>query len=102
MHEGCATKRLAVNDIEMHLRTGGTGPPWLLLPGYPQTPVMWHKVAPVLAEDCTVVVPDLCGYGDSAKVDVEAFQTACSRNPLPSTPRRQPPLASGAGCGPST
>jgi len=39
----------------------------LLLHGYPQTGAMWHAVAPALAEDRTVVVPDLRGYGASSK-----------------------------------
>jgi haloacetate dehalogenase len=39
----------------------------LLLHGHPQTHVMWHKVAPLLAHDFTVVAPDLRGYGDSSK-----------------------------------
>ena len=46
---------------------GGEGPPLLLLHGYPQTHVMWHKIAPQLAERFTVVVTDLRGYGDSSK-----------------------------------
>ena len=46
---------------------GGSGSPLLLLHGYPQTHVMWHKVAPVLAENHSVVMPDLRGYGDSGK-----------------------------------
>jgi haloacetate dehalogenase len=46
---------------------GGSGPPLLLLHGYPQTHVMWRKVAARLAQDFTVVVPNLRGYGDSAK-----------------------------------
>jgi len=48
-------------------RIGGDGPPLLLLHGYPQTHVMWHKIAPRLAEDFTVVCTDLRGYGDSEK-----------------------------------
>ncbi len=44
---------------------GGSGPPLLLLHGYPQTHVAWRKVAPVLARRHTVVVPDLPGYGTS-------------------------------------
>lgn len=49
------------------LRSGGDGPPLLLLHGYPQTHEMWHKVAPALAERFHVVCPDLRGYGDSGK-----------------------------------
>jgi haloacetate dehalogenase len=47
--------------------TGGEGPPVLLLHGYPETHVMWHRVAPALARDYTVVCADLRGYGDSSK-----------------------------------
>ena len=46
---------------------GGAGPPVLLLHGYPQTHVMWHRVAPGLAERHTVVLADLRGYGDSSR-----------------------------------
>jgi haloacetate dehalogenase len=46
---------------------GGAGPPLLLLHGYPQTHVMWHKMAPLLARDFTIVATDLRGYGDSSK-----------------------------------
>src|SRR5438067_13882922 len=51
----------------INLVTGGHGEPLLLLHGYPQTHTMWHRVAPVLARDFTVVAPDLRGYGDSGK-----------------------------------
>jgi len=46
---------------------GGSGKPLLLLHGHPQTHLTWHKIAPVLANDFTVVAPDLRGYGDSWK-----------------------------------
>ncbi len=45
----------------------GDGPPLLLLHGHPETHVAWHKIADNLACDYTVVLPDLCGYGDSGK-----------------------------------
>lgn len=45
----------------------GNGPPLLLLHGYPQTHVIWHKIAPRLAEKYTVIASDLRGYGDSSK-----------------------------------
>ena len=52
----------------------------LLLHGYPQTHVMWHKVAPLLAERYTVVAPDLRGYGDSGKPQVgDDPETYCKR-----------------------
>lgn len=51
----------------LRVRHGGSGPPLLLLHGHPQTHVMWHKIAPWLARDFTVVAPDLRGYGESSK-----------------------------------
>ena len=67
MFEGFARDRLAGNGVAIHVVHGGSGPPVLLLHGYPQTHVEWHKVAPTLAERYTVVAPDLRGYGDSGK-----------------------------------
>jgi len=55
------------NDISINYRIGGDGPPLLLLHGYPQTHVMWHKIADDLAKSFTVVASDLRGYGDSSK-----------------------------------
>ena len=67
MFEGFQTKSIAVNGVTINLVIKGDGPPLLLLHGYPQTHVMWHKIAPALAEHYTVVAADLRGYGDSAK-----------------------------------
>jgi haloacetate dehalogenase len=47
--------------------TGGKGPPVLLMHGNPFNHLSWHKVAPALARDFTVVCTDLRGYGDSEK-----------------------------------
>lgn len=49
----------------IHARVGGSGPPLLLLHGFPQTHVCWHRIAPELARHFTLVIPDLRGYGDS-------------------------------------
>lgn len=57
----------AGDNIAIHCAHGGDGPPLLLLHGYPQTHVIWHKVAQQLAERYTVVCADLRGYGDSSK-----------------------------------
>ena len=53
--------------VTVHARVGGSGPPVLLLHGFPQTHVMWHRVAPELAAGRTVVAADLRGYGDSSR-----------------------------------
>ena len=64
---GFAERRIKTTaGVEIHLRTGGSGPPLLLLHGYPQTHVAWHKIAPELARHCTLVVADLRGYGSSS------------------------------------
>jgi haloacetate dehalogenase len=58
---------VAVPGSHVRLRTGGEGPPLLLLHGYPQTHVLWHKVAARLKRHFTIIAADLRGYGDSAK-----------------------------------
>ncbi|HLZ69411.1 MAG TPA: alpha/beta hydrolase [Dehalococcoidia bacterium] len=67
MFDGFQRRRIEANGVTINLVTAGSGPPLLLLHGYPQTHAMWHRVAPGLAEDFTVVVPDLRGYGASEK-----------------------------------
>lgn len=67
MFEGFETKDIATSGATINLVQGGSGPPLLLLHGYPQTHTMWHKVAPRLAQHYTVVAADLRGYGDSSK-----------------------------------
>jgi haloacetate dehalogenase len=63
---GFAEHHVAIGDIEIHARTAGSGPPLLLLHGYPQSLWMWHRVAPALAESYHVVLADLRGYGRSS------------------------------------
>jgi haloacetate dehalogenase len=65
--EGFTLERIDVGDAQLRVRHGGTGPPVLLLHGHPRTHVTWHRVAPLLARDFTVVCPDLRGYGQSSK-----------------------------------
>jgi haloacetate dehalogenase len=65
--EGFESGRVETPGADIALVRGGDGPPVLLLHGYPQTHAMWHLVAPMLAEDFTVVAADLRGYGDSSK-----------------------------------
>ena len=67
MFESFTKTRITANGVSINLVHAGSGAPLLLLHGYPQTHVMWHKAAPLLAEHHTVVAPDLRGYGDSDK-----------------------------------
>jgi haloacetate dehalogenase len=67
MFEGYRVSDIDTGDATIHVRHGGSGPPLLLLHGHPQTHVIWHRIAPALAEQFTVVAPDLRGYGDSSK-----------------------------------
>jgi haloacetate dehalogenase len=62
---GFEARNIELGDARIHVEVGGSGPPLLLLHGYPQTHVAWHRVAPALARHFTVVTPDLRGYGDS-------------------------------------
>lgn len=54
---------------KLFARSGGSGPPLVLLHGYPQTHVEWHRIAPLLARRHTLILPDLRGYGWSAIPD---------------------------------
>jgi len=61
---------------------GGTGPPLLLLHGYPQCRAMWHRVAPTLTGDHTVVVPDLRGYGETGTPEPDAEAATHSKREM--------------------
>ncbi|MGI5166280.1 alpha/beta fold hydrolase [Spirillospora sp. CA-253888] len=65
MYEGFEEFDIATAGTTIHGRRGGHGPPVLLLHGIPETHLMWHRVAPRLAEHHTVVATDLRGYGAS-------------------------------------
>jgi haloacetate dehalogenase len=65
--EGFEVAMIETGEATIRVRHGGSGPPLLLLHGHPQTHVMWHLVAPRLAEEFTVVAADLRGYGESSK-----------------------------------
>ena len=67
MFENFTQRQIATSEAVINLRHAGDGPPVLLLHGHPQTHVMWHRVAPRLAQTYTVVCADLRGYGDSSK-----------------------------------
>lgn len=68
MFEGCEPTTITTTGATLNLVKGRQGSPVLLLHSYPQTHVMWHKIAPQLAKDFfLVMMPDLRGYGDSSK-----------------------------------
>ena len=71
-----------VNGVRIAYRKGGSGPPLLLLHGYPQTHVIWHEVADRLAERFTVVAADLRGYGDSSKPEGDDDHVAYSKREM--------------------
>ena len=65
MFLGFKKKFVKVQRGKIFCRIKGDGPPLLLLHGYPQTHLMWHKTAPELSKYFTIVAADLRGYGDS-------------------------------------
>ncbi len=67
MFEAFTRASMTLDGIEIAYVIGGSGPPLLLLHGYPQCKALWARVAPQLAQDFTVVCADLRGYGDSGK-----------------------------------
>jgi len=79
---GFAARRISTSGTEIHCVVGGSGPPLLLLHGYPQTHAMWHRVAPALAREFTVVCADLRGYGDSGKPASDATHAAYSKRAM--------------------
>ena len=82
MLEGFQDHDVEVDGTRVHARVAGEGPPLLLLHGYPQTHVMWHRVAPGLAERHTVVLADLRGYGDSARPASTADHASYSKRAM--------------------
>jgi haloacetate dehalogenase len=78
--------RLRVGDIHLNLRhnldASAGRPPMLLLHGFPQTHVMWHRVVPLLAPHFALVLPDLRGYGDSDKPPSDATHAAYSKRAM--------------------
>lgn len=66
MFPGFERVSITVGDQTFFARRGGEGPPLLLLHGYPQNHVCWHKIAPILAKHYELILPDLPGYGYSS------------------------------------
>ncbi len=79
---GFAPQRVRTTGRKSTVVVGGAGPPLLLLHGYPQTHAMWHRIAPALAREFTVVCPDLRGYGDSGKPASDATHAAYAKRAM--------------------
>ncbi len=80
---GFEQRNVDVGDgIRIAATIGGSGPPLLLLHGYPQTHAIWHRVAPALAERHTVIAADLRGYGDSSKPKSTADHATYSKRAM--------------------
>ncbi|MDQ2787277.1 MAG: alpha/beta hydrolase [Chloroflexota bacterium] len=82
MFDGFALTMIDTGEAIIRVRHGGSGPPLLLLHGHPQTHVMWHKIAPRLAQDFTVVAADLTGYGESSKPPTTPDHTPYSKRAM--------------------
>lgn len=63
---GLDSRTINVGEVDIFTRSGGSGPPLLLLHGYPQTHACWHKIAADLAKHFSLVLIDLRGYGQSS------------------------------------
>ncbi len=77
--DGFVSEHVDVSAGPIFCRHAGNGPPILLLHGYPQTSAMWHRVAPALAKQFTVVCADLRGYGRSHKPSSDENHTPYSK-----------------------
>jgi len=82
--EGFDLQRIEVGDgVVLRVRSGGEGPPVVLLHGHPRTHTTWHRVAPQLAAaGHTVVCPDLRGYGESTKPPTTADHSTYSKRAM--------------------
>jgi haloacetate dehalogenase len=80
--EGFTLDRIDLGDVVVRVRHGGSGPPVLLLHGHPRTHTTWHRVAPLLGRDFTVVCPDLRGYGESSKAPDEPDHSQASKRAM--------------------
>ena len=66
MFEGFEERRISAATTTLYARIGGTGPPLLLIHGFPETHLMWRHVAPALSDRFTLVCVDLPGQGESS------------------------------------
>lgn len=79
-----STQHASDGEILISYQMGGSGPPLLLLHGFPQTKMIWHRVAPALAKHFTVIASDLRGYGASSKPQGLADHSTYSKQAMAS------------------
>jgi haloacetate dehalogenase len=82
MLDAFTATRIDRAGVTLQTRAAGQGPGLLLIHGHPQSHVMWHRVAPQLAERFTVVMMDLRGYGDSARPVSDAAHLPYSKREM--------------------
>ncbi|WP_320066261.1 alpha/beta hydrolase [Micromonospora sp. RTGN7] len=82
MFGGFALEEIDVGEVRLRVRHGGSGPPVVLLHGHPRTHATWHRVAPLLAREHTVICPDLRGYGGSSKPPSDPDHTTYAKRAM--------------------
>ena len=82
---GYASKWINTRSGRIFARVGGKGPPLLLLHGFSETHVMWHRVAPRLADKFTLIVADLPGYGWSDMPESDKEHTPYTKRAMART-----------------
>jgi haloacetate dehalogenase len=82
---GYASQSIETRSGRIFARIGGHGPPLLLLHGFSETHVMWHRVAPKLADKFTLVIADLPGYGASDIPESDSDHTPYTKRAMART-----------------
>src|SRR6202000_799362 len=82
---GFASEWINTRYGRIFARVGGKGPPLLLLHGFSETHVMWHRVAPQLADKFTLIIADLPGYGWSDMPESDENHTPYTKRAMAAT-----------------
>ncbi|MGY3076549.1 haloacetate dehalogenase [Bradyrhizobium sp. LM6.10] len=82
LYPGFASEWINTSFGRIFARVGGKGPPLLLLHGFSETNVMWHRVAPQLSDQFTLIIADLPGYGWSDMPESDALHMPYSKRAM--------------------
>ncbi|SMY08985.1 alpha/beta fold hydrolase [Flavimaricola marinus] len=82
MIDGFGHSFVQTGDVRLSVHRAGSGTPLILLHGYPQNHHCWEHVAPTLAQDFDVIIPDLRGYGDSDAPPDDASHSTYSKRQM--------------------